>query len=181
MNYTFVGKNITITEGIKGALENKLAKIDKYFEGENANCRAVARTYPIGTKLEITIFTPHMDFRAEVTNPDLYCAMDEAIEKLEGQMRKLKTRMDRRNKPSLGEAIALEKKAAEEAAKENDEIVRTKSIYLEPMTLDEAINRMEALDHDFFIYLDSDEDRIAVVYRRLNGGYGVIEAENKIK
>jgi len=181
MKLSIVGKNITITEGIKAALEDKFGKFNKYFDRDDVTARVVARTYPIGTKLEITIFTPHMIFRAEATDPDLYNAMDAAVVKLDGQFRKLKTRMDRRNKPSLAEAIAFDAIAKAEEKEENDEVVRTKSIYLEPMTIDEAITRMDALDHDFFLYLDSDEDKICVVYRRLDGGYGILEAENKIK
>ena len=68
----------------------------------------------------------------------------------------------------------------EEEAEEAEEVVRTKSIYLEPMSLDEAITRMEAIGHSFFIYLDEEDDRISVAYKREDGGYGVIEAENKI-
>ena len=79
--------------------------------------------------------------------------------------------------------INLKLKAIEEEAiaDEEMEVVRTKSIFLKPMTLDEAITRMNALGHSFFIYLDSDDEKISVVYARDNGGYGVIEAENEIK
>jgi hypothetical protein len=76
---------------------------------------------------------------------------------------------------------ARRKKEAEEAAEEEDEVVRTKSIYLDPMTLDDAITRMEALGHSFFVYLDEEDDQISVAYKRLDGGYGVIQVENKLK
>jgi putative sigma-54 modulation protein len=66
----------------------------------------------------------------------------------------------------------------EEEAK--DEVVRTKSIYLKPMTLDEAITRMEALGHNFFLYLDIDDDQVSVLYKRVDGGYGILQAENKL-
>ena len=68
----------------------------------------------------------------------------------------------------------------EDAEEDKEEIVRTKSIRLEPMSIDEAITRMEALGHSFFLYLDEEDDEIAVVYRRIDGGYGVIEAENRL-
>ena len=96
-------------------------------------------------------------------------------------MRKLKTRMDRtKESASLGKAIALENIVEEEEAEEDEEVVRTKFIYLEPMSIDEAITRMEALGHSFFVYLDEDDSRISVAYKREDGGYGVIEAENKL-
>ena len=162
MKFQIIGKNIEVTDSIKGEVEKKLSRMDKYFViDDSVLCRAVVRSYHVGAKVEVTIFTKEMTFRAEVHNPDLYAAVDLAIDKLEGQMRKLKTRMDR--------------------TKESDEeVVRTKSIYLDPMSLDEAITRMEALDHSFFLYLDSEDNRLAVAYKRDDGGYGVIEAENKI-
>ncbi len=68
-----------------------------------------------------------------------------------------------------------------EGEEADEEMVRTKSIYLEPMSIDAAITRMEALGHSFFLYLDDEDDQICVAYKRLDGGYGVIQAENKLK
>lgn len=182
MKYQIIGKNIEVTEGIKEALLKKLHRMDKYFViNDDVECRAVVRTYKTGQKVEITIFTKMMDFRAEVIDNDLYAAFDLAIDKLEGQMRKLKTRLDRRNKDGLGKSIAFENFEAEKEEAENDEIVRTKSYLLSPMSMEEAITRMEALGHDFFVYLDADDDMISVLYRRDNGGLGIIQAENNLK
>ena len=182
MKYQIIGKNIEVTEGIKEALLKKLHRMDKYFViNDDVECRAVVRTYKTGQKVEITIFTKMMDFRAEVIDNDLYAAFDLAIDKLEGQMRKLKTRLDRRNKDGLGKSIAFENFEAEKEEAENDEIVRTKSYLLSPMSMEEAITRMEALGHDFFMYLVADDDMISVLYRRDNGGLGIIQAENNLK
>lgn len=182
MKYQIIGKNIEVTEGIKEALLKKLHRMDKYFViNDDVECRAVVRTYKTGQKVEITIFTKMMDFRAEVIDNDLYAAFDLAIDKLEGQMRKLKTRLDRRNKDGLGKSIAFQNFEAEKEEAENDEIVRTKSYLLSPMSMEEAITRMEALGHDFFMYLDADDDMISVLYRRDNGGLGIIQAENNLK
>lgn len=182
MKYQIIGKNIEVTEGIKEALLKKLHRMDKYFViNDDVECRAVVRTYKTGQKVEITIFTKMMDFRAEVIDNDLYAAFDLAIDKLEGQMRKLKTRLDRRNKDGLGKSIAFENFEAEKEEAEKDEIVRTKSYLLSPMSMEEAITRMEALGHDFFMYLDADDDMISVLYRRDNGGLGIIQAENNLK
>ncbi len=182
MRYQIVGKNIEVTEGIKEALLKKLHRMDKYFViNDDVECRAVVRTYKTGQKVEITIFTKMMNFRAEVIDDDLYAAFDLAVDKLEGQMRKLKTRLDRRNKDGLGKSIAFENFDAEKEEANNDEIVRTKSYMLSPMTMEEAITRMEALGHDFFMYLDLDDQMISVLYRRDNGGLGIIQAENHLK
>lgn len=180
MKYQIIGKNIVVTDAIRVTIEEKLSRLNKYFViDDEVLARAVVRSYAVGAKVEITIFTKFMDLRAEVKNDDLYAAVDLALDKLEGQMRKLKTRMDRsKEAASLGKAFVLEEIEEEEA---DEEVVRTKSIYLEPMSLDAAITRMEALGHSFFLYLDDEDDQICVAYKRLDGGYGVIQAENKLK
>ena len=183
MKYQIVGKNTTITDSIRAAIEKKLSRMDKFFvDGDNVLCRAVVVTYKVGAKVEITIFTKEMDFRTELRANDFYDSVDTAIDKLEDQMRRLKTRFGKKKSgTSLGRSIAFENLEAEEAAEEDDEVVRTKSIYLDPMTLDDAITRMEALGHSFFVYLDEEDDQVSVAYKRLDGGYGVIQVENKLK
>ena len=183
MKYQIIGKNIQITEGISAAIQKKMSKMDKYFLiDENVECRAVCSAHTGVQKVEVTIFLPRIKLRTEVENEDLYAAIDEAIDRLERQMRKLKTRMDRSNsKQSLGRAIDFENIVTEEKDEGEDVIVRTKSYYLEPMTIEEAVTRMEALGHNFFLYLDEEDDRISVCYVRNDGGYGVIQAENPIK
>ena len=183
MKYQIVGKNTTITDSIRAAIEKKLSRMDKYFvDGDNVLCRAVVVTYKVGAKVEITIFTKEMDFRTEVRANDFYDSVDTAIDKLEDQMRRLKTRFGKKKSGiSLGRSIAFENFQAEEEADEEDEVVRTKSIYLDPMTLDDAVTRMEALGHSFFVYLDEEDNEISVAYKRLDGGYGVIQVENKLK
>ena len=183
MKYVITGKGIKVTDGISNALQNKLSKMDKYFLiNDDIECRCVVSAHKEAQKVEVTIFLPQMPLRAEVEHEDLYAAIDLVIDKLEGQMRKVKTRMDRSNgRVSLGKAIDFDQ--IEEEAKESGEdiVVRTKSYYLQPMSIEEAITRMEALGHDFFVYLDEEDDRISTVYIRKDGGYGVIQAENPIK
>ena len=183
MKYQIIGKNIRITEGISAAIEKKLHKMDKYFLiNDEVDCRVVCSTHETEQKIEVTIFLPQMPLRAEVTNQDLYAALDIAVDRLEGQMRKIKTRMDRRNnRMSLAESIDFEQVQAEKEPEEKDVVVRAKSYYLQAMDIEEAITRMQALGHDFFLYLDKEDDRISVVYNRRDGGYGVIQAENPIK
>ena len=183
MKYQIQGKNIEVTDAIKSAIEKKLARMDKYFViNDEVLCRAVVQSYDVGAKVEITIFTKEMDFRTEVRNNDLYAAVDLAIDKLEDQMRRLKTRMERvkNQDQGLGRSIAFENFKEEQVAEDAEEVVRTKSIYLEPMTLDDAITRMDALGHTFFVYLDSDDEQISIAYKRLDGGYGVIQVQNRL-
>jgi putative sigma-54 modulation protein len=180
MKYQIIGKNIEVTDSIRGDIQKKLHRMDKYFViNEDVLCRAVVSAYKVGAKVEVTIFTKEMDFRAEVRNDDLYAAVDFAIDKLEDQMRRLKTRMERnKNELGLGKSLALENFDEEDEGE--DTVVRSKSIYLDPMSIDDAITRMEALGHSFFIYLDEEDNEVAVAYKRLDGGYGVIQVENKL-
>ena len=183
MKYQFIGKNIEVTEGISNALTHKLSKMDKFFLiKDDVECRVVVSAHNLVQKVEVTIFLPSMPLRAEVEAEDLYAAIDLVIDKLEGQMRKIKTRMDRsNNRLSLGQAIDFEQIEEEQKEEGSDVIVRTKSYYLQPMSIEEAITRMEALGHPFFVYLDEEDDRISTVYIRNDGGYGVIQAENPLK
>ena len=109
MKYQIVGKNIKVTDAIRQTLEKKLSRMDKYFLiNDDIVCRAVVSAYKVGAKVEVTIFTKMLDFRAEEKGDDLYATFDKAIDALEQQMRKLKTRMSRRNRQGFGEAIAFE-------------------------------------------------------------------------
>ncbi len=175
MKCQIVGKNIVVTDAMRNVIENKLSRMDKYFfNPEEIEARVLTRTYKDSQKVEITIFTKMMDFRVEVKNDDLYAAIDLAIDKLEGQMRKLKTKLSRRHKENLGKAIAFDNFVSDEDD-ENEEIVRVKELSLTPMELDEAVTKMEALDHSFFVYLDSEDEKISVVYKREDGGFGVLQ------
>ena len=182
MKYQIVGKNITVTEAISNALTKKLSKMDKYFKNDDeVVCRAVVRTYKKNeAKVEITIFSTDTTFRAEVKSDDLYKAFDLAIDKLLGQMRKLKSQLKKRyDRAGVGKAIAFEAIKDEEEQEETAKPVRTKVIHLKPITIEEAALQMEATGHDFYLYLDTDDEKISVVYKREDGGYGLLQADNK--
>ena len=129
MKYVITGKGIKVTDGISNALQNKLSKMDKYFLiNDDIECRCVVSAHKEAQKVEVTIFLPQMPLRAEVEHEDLYAAIDLVIDKLEGQMRKVKTRMDRSNgRVSLGKAIDFDQIEEEEKESGEDIVVRTKS------------------------------------------------------
>ncbi len=182
MHYQIVGKNITVTEGITSAITEKLQRLEKFFViDDDVTCRALVRSYKVGAKVEITVFTKMMDLRAEVQHDDLYAAVDLAIDKLVNQLRRFKTRVKDHKQPSLAESFLMDEIQDEEKKTVVEQVVRTKSMYLQPMTLEEAITRMEALGHSFFMYLDVEEKQISVLYHRVDGGYGLIQAENKVQ
>ena len=177
MKVQIYGKNITVTPAIAEKIEKKLNHREKYFIiDENVIANVVVRVYPNKQKIEVTIPTKFAVLRAEVVHDDLYAAIDLAIDKLEDQIRRQKTRLTRKNKEKLAYAF-LETEELDEEYDEADEVVKTKSIVPDTMELDEAIMRMEMLNHNFFIYRDDETKEIAVVYKRHDGGYGLIETE----
>ena len=178
MKVNITGKNITVTQAIADKINKKLAILNKYFiidDEDTAN--VLIRTYPDKQKIEVTIPTRFAILRTEVADDDRYKAIDRAIDKLEDQIRRQKTRIEKKkNHSPLSEAF-IDVELYEDAPVDEDEVVRTKSIVPAFMSLDEAIAKMELLDHDFFIYTDDETRKIAVVYRRREGGYGLIETE----
>ena len=172
------GKNITVTAAIAEKIEKKLNHLEKYFIiDENVVANVVVRVYPNKQKIEVTIPTKYAVLRAEVVHDDLYAAIDLAIDKLEDQIRRQKTRLTRKNKDKLAYAFIGEDEIIDDDYEEEDELVKTKSIVADTMELDEAIMRMEMLTHSFFIYRDNETKEVAVVYKRNDGGYGLIETE----
>ena len=158
MKITLRGKNIEITEAIEEKVGEKLSKLDPY-----------------GQKIEVTIPTEYVLLRAEVVDQDLYNAIDLVIDKLEGQIRKYKTRLNRKSKDNkLAFNLASIEPLDDE---EEDVLVKTKTITPKPMDMEEAIMQMELIGHSFFVYRDTETDAISIVYRRNDGDYGLIETE----
>ncbi len=178
MKVQIYGKNITVTPAIAEKIENKLSSLEKYFIiDENTIANVVVRVYPAKQKIEVTIPCKTAILRAEVTHDDLYAAIDLVVDKLEDQIRRQKTRLSRKNKEKLAMAFVDTESDYDDYDASDDELVRTKSIVPDLMELDEAIMRMEMLNHSFFIYKDAETKEVAVVYKRHDGGYGLIETE----
>ncbi|MFR2988889.1 MAG: ribosome hibernation-promoting factor, HPF/YfiA family, partial [Faecalibacillus sp.] len=160
MKITLRGKNIEITEAIEEKVSEKLSKLDKYFiVSENVEAKVLVRTYPYGQKIEVTIPTEYVLLRAEVVDQDLYNAIDLVIDKLEGQIRKYKTRLNRKSKDNkLAFNLASIEPLEDE---EEDVLVKTKTITPKPMDMEEAIMQMELIGHSFFVYRDTETDAIS--------------------
>ena len=152
MKITLRGKNIEITEAIEEKVSEKLSKLDKYFiVSENVEAKVLVRTYPYGQKIEVTIPTEYVLLRAEVVDQDLYNAIDLVIDKLEGQIRKYKTRLNRKSKDNkLAFNLASIEPLEDE---EEDVLVKTKTITPKPMDMEEAIMQMELIGHSFLLVL----------------------------
>jgi putative sigma-54 modulation protein len=174
MRFEIVGKNVTVTEAMKKQIEKKLSGLDKYLLIDpNTIARVVARVYPNSQKVEVTIPTKVGILRTEVVNDDLYAALDLAVDKLEDQIRRQKTRLNRRHKEGLAESFI-----EEDETKEEETIpVKTKSIHAGEMDLEEAIMQMELSGHAFYLFTDEETKKVSVVYLRQDGQYGLIEME----
>ena len=168
------GKDVDVSPKTIAVIEEKLEFLDKYLLIEDDDvANTVIQKVGNQIRVEITIATKVGYLRAEVTDLDLRCALDEAGDRLEAQLKTQKNRLNRRHKDKLSKAFV----EMDEEVEENDIPVRTKTIEAQKMSLDDAILRMEMLGHSFFIYTDEETDMISVVYQRVNGGYGLIEAE----
>ncbi len=179
LRYQVRGENLEITPAIREYVESKVAKLEKYFARElDANVYANAKTYKNGDKkIEITVPLKGVTLRAEDVNADLYAAVDLAVDKLERQMRKHKTKINRkgREKGIVEENIITSE--LEETEEENLEFVKVKKVPANLMNKEEAILQMELIGHDFFIFTDEATNEVAVVYKRKDGNYGVLELQ----
>lgn len=173
MRFEIVGKNISVTDTMRSKIEKKFHGLEKYLLiDENTIARVVVRVYPDSQKIEVTIPTKVGLLRSEVKHQDLYAAIDIAVDKLEDQLRRQKTRLNRRHRESLAEAFLEEAEAEDKIVP-----VKTKTITATTLDLDEAIMQMELSSHSFYIYTDEDTGRLSVVYLREDGDYGLIEVE----
>ncbi|SHH20992.1 ribosome hibernation-promoting factor, HPF/YfiA family [Tepidibacter thalassicus] len=176
MKLTIVGKNMELTEGIKAAIEEKLSKIEKYFN-DDIDVRATVRAKKNRQTIEVTIIPISGNIiRAEDSEENLYAAIDVVVDKLSKQLRKYKTKLI--NKHHDNGSIRFENIDGIYDNKDDEiKIVRRKKFGFKPMNEEEAILQMELLGHNFFVFTNSETDEMNVVYKRKSGGYGIIEQE----
>lgn len=173
-----VGKNIELTEAMKVSAEDKFAKLDKFFD-EQVRARAVFSTEKNNQTAEVTIFLPGTIVRAEETTPDLYASMDKAVSVLERQISKHKAKLRKRYQDS-SDTIRfdnIENTSEESIEDEAPKVVKRKNFQLKPMFEEEAILQMDLLNHNFFIYLNAENENVEVLYKRDDGNYGIIDVE----
>ncbi len=180
MKFQYVCKDVRLTPSMEDAAVAKIGRLEHYFRANGElNCLITISIVSEQKAVEAAITTTDgFTLRAKAIGEDFYCCLDQLAEKLEGQMRKMKTQLSKANKKnSLSKDIMMEQIAADEADDVNFEIVKRKTLALTPMDADEALARMDALGHSFFIYLDSTSGLVNVLYEREDHGYGVIEIE----
>ena len=175
MKYNIRGDKMVITDAIKEYTETKLGKLEKYFKDDEITANVLTRVRGNSQIVEVTIPTSKFVLRSEEENDDLYAAIDLVSDKLERQIRKNKTRLNRNVKENTKEFnFDFEVKEEEES---KEKIVKRKEIEMKPMDEEEAMLEMELLGHNFFVYKDMDTNNTCVLYKRKDGDYGLIETK----
>ena len=168
------GEKIKVTSAIQEYVETKLSKLDKYIKDENVVASVLIKVKGKDQAIEVTIPYDKYTLRSEERRDDLYAAIDLVSDKLERQIRKNKTRLNRNVKDTAREFnfdYVLED--TEEESKEK--IVKRKNIEMKPMDEEEAMLELELLGHGFFVYKDMHSGSVNVIYKRKDGNYGIIE------
>lgn len=183
MNYNIRGENIEVTPAIRDYVEKKVSKLERYFiEVPDTNVHVNLKVYQgKGSKVEVTIPLPQLVLRAEEVNEDMYAAIDLITDKLERQIRKHKTKVNRKLRENGNQREFFASNVSTSVQVEEDEndleVVRTKQFDLKPMDSEEAVLQMNLLGHSFFVYTDSETNQTNIVYRRKDGKYGLIETK----
>ncbi|MFA8437307.1 ribosome hibernation-promoting factor, HPF/YfiA family [Pueribacillus sp. YX66] len=179
MKFTIRGENISVTDALREYIEKKISKLERYFDSPtNSEVHVNLKVYNETQSIEVTIPMKSLLLRAEEQHADMYAAIDLVVEKLERQVRKYKTRVNRKARQN-GSVKQMFSTAIETKTEEEDDfqVVRTKRFNLKPMDVTEAILQMDMLGHNFFVFSDAETSNTNVVYRRKDGKYGLIEPE----
>ena len=174
MNLVISGKNIDITEGLRSAVEEKIGKLERYFN-EDTDVHVTMSTEKNRQKIEVTIPMKGGIIRAEETSTDMYVSIDLVEEVIERQLRKYKNKLI----DKAQNAVQLSKAFIEEDVYEDEEIeiIRSKKFAMKPMDPEEACVQMELLGHNFFVFRNAHTEEVNVVYKRKGSTYGLIEPE----
>ncbi|SNN31994.1 ribosome hibernation-promoting factor, HPF/YfiA family [Streptococcus pneumoniae] len=179
IKYSIRGENLEVTEAIRDYVVSKLEKIEKYFQPEQElDARINLKVYREKTaKVEVTIPLGSITLRAEDVSQDMYGSIDLVTDKIERQIRKNKTKIERKNKNKVATGQLFTDALVEDSNIVQFKVVRSKQIDLKPMDLEEAILQMDLLGHDFFIYVDVEDQTTNVIYRREDGEIGLLEVK----
>ena len=175
MKFNIHGKKLDVTESIKNYIEEKIGRLDKYFENPN-NITATVLIKLRGNEqvVEVTINANKFVLRAEESNKDLYASIDKVSDKIERQIRKNKTRMSKKVNKDFFKDFILDFEVPKEE-ENNNKVVKRKVIENKPMSEEEAILQMELIGHEFFAFKNVDTGDVNIVYKRKDGDYGMME------
>lgn len=184
LDYQIRGLNFEITEAIDAYVKKRLSRLEKYLEDDQTyvvRVKLSSQKSDRSFKAEVTVQLPDLVLRAEDAEEDLYAAIDFVADKLERQIKKYKTKINRKlRKQGIADLHEVESDIPADAADSDDEleIVRKKTVELKPMDPEEAVLQMELLGHDFYIFMNAENDLPAAVYKRHDGKYALLDTDN---
>ena len=174
MKFQYSEKKVKLPGNVHAYAEKKVMKLARYFE-ENAEALIVFSVEKNRNKVELTVHGAGTWFRASESTSDMFASIDAAVGTIEGQIRKNKTRLARRLRQDAFSRTVEETSFVPEEIEDDLSIVRIKKFHMQPMRREEAVLQMNLLEHSFFAFRDADSDgAFAVVYKRNDGGYGLI-------
>ena len=171
MKVTIIGRQMNVWDEMKSTIEKKLDKLDKYF-GDDCEATVTLSSKRNLKSLEITINAYGTIFRSETEDDTFRNALDRSIYSIERQIRKNKTRLSKKIRSGAFDEGIFD--TGEDYEEDTEFVIRTKSFYFKPMSVEEAIMQMNLLDHEFFVFRDASTEEVCVVYRRKDGDYGLI-------
>jgi len=177
MKLIYAGKGIEITGSLEDRLEKKLSKLERYFRDDVEAHIRLEQQKGARNICEITIAVNSLILRAEEVSQDMYQSIDGAVDKLNRQIRRYRTKLEKRLRSGAFEPVADEIPEAEVAPADYS-VVRTKRFGVKPMSAEDAIAQMELLGHNFFIFKKEDDDQLCVLYRRNDDTYGLLIPED---
>ena len=167
------GDKILVTKAIKEYVIEKISKLEKYFDkADEITAKILVKVKGFDQTIEVTIPTPNFTIRSEESAENLYAAIDLVVDKIERQIRKNKTKINKIEKNAVKK---LNLSYIEDQEEEENKITRRKTLNTKPMSEDEAILQMEMLGHDFFIFKDCSTSKVSILYKRKDNNYGIIE------
>lgn len=177
MKFVYIGKGMEVTDSLKARVEKKLSKLERYFQDDVEAQIRLSQERGNRNIVEITISVGSVILRAEEVSNDMYMSIDRAVDKLNRQIRRHRTKLEKRLRAGAFEPAASEEgiEAAEEPA--SYELVRVKKFPVKPMQVEDAIAQMELLGHSFFLFLNEETDSMCVLYLRSDGSYGLLQPE----
>ncbi len=179
MKITITGRKVNLRDSFKELVDKKLSKFERFF-GDDAEANVTVTLEKNRQTVEITVRSKGYIYRAEQTSDDMNDALDTAVDRLAGQIRKNKTKLDKRLKAERPTAVyePLEEDQPEVEEESEFLIIRSKKFQVRPMDIEEAILQMNMLGHEFFMFRNDFTNEINVVYRRHDGNYGLLEPES---
>lgn len=170
MNITITGKNFNTYQHLEDTIDKKLEKLDKYFS-DDIDAKVVLSQEKNKDKIEININAKGAQFRTEQVADDIYEGLDKAIDKLSRQMSKFKGKLQKKYQDN--QSVRFEEIPVIEE-EDTSKVVKTKRLFLQPMSVEEATLEMEMSGHDFYVFEDIDTNSVSVVYKRNDEDYGLL-------